>query len=95
MPTLPEGRWFVRRETGLLPPRGITKRITTARGTTYLLGVGFGRFDVVRRDATVVLEYRIWPIRDVLRYDSHAECWRGAGLVFGWRFCRFRLEPVV
>lgn len=62
-------------------------------GTTYLFGVRMGRFDVRHLDGAVVLEYRVWPIRDELRFESESGLWRGRGLLLGRWFCDFRLEP--
>lgn len=88
-----DGTWAVRRVSGLLPPRGITKRIAGGLGTTLVLGVPFARFAVVEGTAgrgSAALEYRRLPIRDELELRDGT--WHGVGLLLGRRFCRFMLE---
>jgi hypothetical protein len=84
-PTL-DGRWRVRRLSGLLPP-GVTKQIASPSGETRLFGRLFGRFDV-HGDRLV---YRFWPIVDVVE-AAEPGTFVGRGLAFGLCFCRFRLE---
>ena len=84
-----EGAWRVERISGLLPPTGVTKRITGRTGTTRLLGLPVAAFRV----QGLSLIYRFLPIRDELtpRVDGS---WEGRGLVLGRQFCRFRLIRV-
>jgi hypothetical protein len=90
-----EGRWYVRRESGLLPP-GVTKRIAAGRGWTLLLGLPVAPFRVLAADGAPsperTLRYRVLPIRDELRPREDGS-WEGRGLLLGLEFCRFRLEP--
>ena len=84
------GRWRVRRVSGLLPP-GVTKEIDGPLGRTLLFGCHFGAFRV----DGARLVYRFWPIVDWLDAPQAAsEPITGRGTVFGWTFCRFRLEPM-
>jgi hypothetical protein len=82
------GKFRVRRLSGLLPPFGVTKRITGLRGMTYLFGLPFGKFRVIGRRFV----YTWWPIVDEL--DGEDERGPvGRGRLFGFfTFCRFRLE---
>jgi hypothetical protein len=88
-----EGRWKVRRESGLLPPRGVSKRIGPGSGWTLLLGLPVASFRVERAGGeTCTLRYRLLPIRDELSLRADGS-WAGRGLLLGREFCRFRLEP--
>ena len=50
---------------------------------------GFFRVDGAR------LVYRFWPIVDLLDGPATAsDPITGRGTIFGWTFCRFRLEPI-
>ncbi|MBF5043897.1 hypothetical protein FGE12_15965 [Aggregicoccus sp. 17bor-14] len=90
-----EGRWYVRRVSGLLPP-GVTKRIGVGSGWTLLLGLPVAPFRVLGAQgapsADRVLRYRVLPIRDELSPRADGS-WEGRGLLLGLEFCRFRLEP--
>ena len=81
-----DGSWRVVRESGVLPPFGLSKRISGEHGWTLVAGVPAAYFRV----AGHTLEYVGWPVRDELdpRYDGS---WSGRGLMFGREFCRFRL----
>lgn len=82
----PAGRWRVERLSGLLPPRGLRKRIGEESGWTLFGPVPLAYFR--RRGAT--LDYVLWPVRDELtRMDDGS--WVGRGLLLGREFCRFRL----
>jgi hypothetical protein len=86
------GKWLVRREAGLLPNAGLSKRIRTdGRGVTRILGVPLLPFRVSMRPDGLgaELHYRFLPVRDVLVPELDA--WSGRGLIFGREFCRFRL----
>ena len=87
-----EGRWKVRRESGLLPPRGVSKRIGAGSGWTLLLGLPVAPFRVERAGEGRTLRYRLLPIRDELSLRADGS-WAGRGLLLGREFCRFRLEP--
>jgi len=88
-----EGQWKVRRESGLLPPRGVSKRIGAGRGWTLLLGLPVAPFRVERAGGEAhTLRYRLLPIRDELSPRADGS-WAGRGLLLGREFCRFRLEP--
>jgi hypothetical protein len=80
------GRWRVERVSGLLPPRGVRKRIDRGRGTTWVGPIPVGFFRIEDR----MLDYAGWPIRDELRPAENGE-WIGRGLIFGRQFCVFRL----
>ena len=81
-----DGCWRVERESGVLPPFGVSKRIFGNAGWTLLGGVPVAHFRV--RGST--LGYVGWPVKDVLtpREDG---TWGGRGLMLGREFCRFRL----
>lgn len=82
------GRFRVRRESGFLPP-GVTKQLESGAGVTRWFGVPVGRFRV----DGAVLDYLRWPVQDAIALGGDG-LWHGEGRLFGWRFCRFRLEPV-
>jgi hypothetical protein len=76
----------VERESGLLPPFGLRKRIRGRSGVTLFGGVPVAWFRVEGS----VLSYRGVPIRDVLvRIDD--DTFSGEGRLLGRPFCRFRL----
>jgi hypothetical protein len=75
----------VQRISGLLPP-GVSKRIEGVQGVTRLFGLPVGRFRV-EGDRFV---YRAWPVVDEVEPTPDGG-FVGAGLLFGRRFCRFRL----
>jgi hypothetical protein len=81
-----EGHWRVRRISGLLPP-GVTKQIGSTTGRTLLFGIPIGSF----RIAGHRLIYRLWPIVDEVEAGPDG-LFVGRGRLFGWPFCRFRLE---
>ena len=84
------GAWRVRRVSGLLPP-GVTKEIQGQFGRTLVFGCHFGSFRV----DGARLVYRFWPIVDLLDGPATAsDPITGRGTIFGWTFCRFRLEPI-
>lgn len=81
-----EGDWRVERESGLLPPLGVSKRIGSRTGWTFLAGVPVAPFRVVG----TTLEYLGWPVTDELAPRADGT-WEGRGLLLGREFCRFRL----
>jgi hypothetical protein len=81
-----EGRWRVERESGVLPPFGVAKRIAGGEGWTLLGGVPVAPF---RLEGTTLV-YRGWPVRDELEPRGDGS-WSGRGLLLGREFCRFRL----
>jgi hypothetical protein len=81
-----DGRWRVERESGLLPPFGVTKHIRSDRGSTCLFGVPVAFFRV--RGAKLV--YRGLPVEDDLSPRPDGS-WSGRGRLLGREFCRFRL----
>lgn len=83
-----EGTWRVERESGLLPPFGVGKRIAGGEGWTTVAGVPVAPFRV----AGSTLVYRGWPVRDVLEPSADGT-WTGRGVLLGREFCRFRLIP--
>jgi hypothetical protein len=83
------GTWRVRRISGMLPP-GVTKQIDGQLGRTLLFGLHFGAF---RIDGARLI-YSFWPIVDLLELpETVSQPITGRGTIFGWTFCRFRLEP--
>jgi hypothetical protein len=82
------GQWHVRRESGLLPPFGIQKRIGPSAGVTCIGIVPVLPFRIRGNE----LRYWLLPIVDVLTPQPDGT-WAGRGLIFGREFCRFRLEP--
>jgi hypothetical protein len=86
-----DGEWRIERESGALPPFGLSKRIFGDGGWTLVGGVPAARFRVRRREGeSARLDYVGWPVVDELtpREDG---TWAGRGLMFGREFCRFRL----
>lgn len=83
------GHWKVRRVSGILPPRGIEKRIGASSGWTLIGKLPVARFRV----EGLCFRYQWLPIRDVLTQGEDGD-WLGRGKLFGWEFCRFRLERV-
>jgi hypothetical protein len=81
-----DGRWRVERESGLLPPFGLTKTIAGNRGWTRAAGIPVAPFGV---DGTTLV-YRGWPVRDELTPRPDGS-WDGRALLLGREFCRFRL----
>jgi hypothetical protein len=81
-----DGSWRIEREAGVLPPFGLSKRISGERGWTLVAGVPAAYFHV--RGHT--LDYLGWPVRDQLEARADGS-WGGRGLIFGREFCRFRL----
>ena len=81
-----DGAWRVERESGALPPFGVTKRISGEHGWTLVAGLPAGYFRVHGH----VLDYLGWPVKDVLT-PSEDGSWAGRGLFLGREFCRFRL----
>jgi hypothetical protein len=84
-----DGVWRVERESGVLPPFGLSKKIAGGEGWTRALGVPVAPFRV----AGHTLVYRGWPVRDELEPRADGS-WDGRSLVLGREFCRFRLVPV-
>lgn len=82
-----DGHWTVERESGLLPPLGLSKRIRGRSGTTRVLGVPVARFTV--RGTT--LDYAPLPVRDELVPTSDG-AWHGTAYALGARFGTFRLR---
>ena len=84
--------WRVVRESGALPPFGVSKRIFGARGWTLLAGAPAAHF-MGRRPAShpAVLFSVGLPVRPVLAARD-STTWDGRGLLLGREFCRFRLE---
>jgi hypothetical protein len=83
-----DGRWKVRRESGLLPPFGIGKRIRHGKGWTELVYVPILPFRV----NGLTLTYLFVPIRDELTPRGDGT-FGGVAYFLGWRFCHFRMEP--
>jgi hypothetical protein len=80
------GSWRVERESGLLPPLGLTKTISGDTGWTNAVGLPVAPFRV----EGTTLVYRGWPIRDELEAQADGS-WVGRGFVLGREFCKFRL----
>jgi hypothetical protein len=81
-----DGEWRVERESGLLPPFGLSKTIRGGTGWTRAVGLPVAAFRV----AGTTLVYRGWPVRDEL--ESRADgSWSGRGVLLGQEFCTFRL----
>ncbi len=87
-----DGVWKVVRESGILPPFGVSQRIFGEAGWTLVAGAPAAHFRV-RRPASdrAVLDYVGLPVRDEL-VARDATTWDGRGLLLGREFCRFRLE---
>jgi hypothetical protein len=81
-----DGDWRVERESGFLPPFGISKTIRGESGWTCAAGLPVAPFRVVG----TTLVYRGWPVRDELAAGRDGS-WRGRGMLLGREFCRFRL----
>jgi hypothetical protein len=81
-----EGSWRVEWEAGLLPPKGVSKRIWSDRGYSALFGIPVAWF----RLAGGRLRYLGLPIVDELS-ELPDGSWSGRGLLFGREFCRFRM----
>jgi hypothetical protein len=81
-----DGSWLVKRESGVLPPFGVGKRIRGREGWTTLGGVPAAPFRV----AGTTLVYRGWPVRDELEPQADGS-WHGRGFLLGREFCRFSL----
>ena len=81
-----DGDWRVERESGLLPPFGLSKTIRGGSGWTRAAGLPVAPFHV----AGTTLDYRGWPVRDELAERADGS-WSGRGLLLGREFCRFRL----
>ena len=81
-----DGAWRVEREAGVLPPFGLSKRISGGTGWTLLGGVPAAYFRV--KGTTLV--YVGWPVRDELTPRGDGS-WSGRGTLFGREFCRFRM----
>ena len=81
------GRWKVRRESGLLPPIGVRKVISGDPGWTLLGFIPVAPFKVEGTE----LRYKLWPVRDEVIFRDGT--WYGRGYLFGKKFCEFRLEP--
>jgi hypothetical protein len=87
-----DGVWRVVRESGALPPFGVSKRIFGSAGWTLLAGAPAAHFRVRRPDSDrAILDYVGLPVRDEL-VARDATSWEGRGLLLGREFCRFRLE---
>jgi hypothetical protein len=84
-----DGVWRVEREAGVLPPVGLSKKISGREGWTRALGVPVAPFRGVGR----TLVYRGWPLRDELTPRADGS-WSGRGLLLGREFCRFRMFRV-
>ncbi len=82
-----EGAWKVRRESGLLPPFGIHKRIKGDRGWTMLGPIPIAPFKV----EGTRLRYTFLPLEDELDLLDDGT-FVGRGYVLGKKFCRFRME---
>ncbi len=85
MPGL-DGCWRIERKSGVLPPFGLSKRISGEDGWTLIAGVPAAYFRVDGH----ILDYAGWPVRDELHPRGDGS-WDGRGLMFGREFCRFRL----
>jgi hypothetical protein len=84
-----DGMWRVERETGVLPPFGLSKKIEGGQGWTRALGLPVAPFRVAGR----TLVYRGWPVRDELEPRADGS-WAGRGLILGREFCSFRMVRV-
>ena len=86
-----DGSWRIERESGVLPPFGLSKRIFGGSGWTLLGGLPAGHFSVRKDDSgRTVLDYVGWPVKDELTPREDGS-WAGRGLLLGREFCRFRL----
>ena len=83
-----QGRWRIRRRSGLIPPVGVSKRIGPHSGCTLLFGIPVAWFRVRGRE----LRYRVLPIVDELT-PGPGGSWLGTGRALGWEFCRFAMHP--
>lgn len=83
-----DGSWKVRRESGLLLPFGIRKKIRGATGWTKLAFLPILPFRV----KGLTFDYHVVPIRDELSLRPDGSI-GGAGYFLGLPFCRFRMEP--
>ncbi|HWC32522.1 MAG TPA: hypothetical protein VG709_05275 [Actinomycetota bacterium] len=81
-----DGSWRIERESGVLPPFGLSKLIAGEHGWTLVGGLPAAYFRVHGH----TLDYLGWPIRDELHPRKDGS-WGGRGLMFGREFCRFRL----
>ena len=81
-----DGVWRVERESGLLPPFGLSKTIQGGAGWTRAAGLPVAPFRV----AGCTLVYRGWPVRDELSARPDGS-WSGRGVLLGREFCTFRL----
>jgi hypothetical protein len=90
-----DGRWALRRESGLLPPlRVLHKRIDGRRGSTRLGRLVRLPFRVEDGPAGPELVYAgpLRVVRDRLEPDGNGG-WAGQAHVFGVRVGRFRMMP--
>jgi hypothetical protein len=85
-----DGRWKVRRESGLLPPFGVRKQIHGDRGWTLLGPLPVAPF-AVKEDQRLL--YKLLPVRDELERRADG-VYFGRAYFLGLRFCTFRMEPL-
>ncbi len=85
-----DGVWKVERESGALPPFGLSKRIFGESGWTLLAGLPAAYFNVRLSGEHATLDYVGWPVRDELE-PAEDGTWAGRGVMLGREFCRFRL----
>jgi hypothetical protein len=85
-----DGVWKIERESGALPPFGLSKRIFGASGWTLVAGLPAAYFNVILHGEDATLDYLVWPVRDELTPREDGS-WGGRGLVLGREVCRFRL----
>jgi hypothetical protein len=85
-----DGVWRIERESGALPPFGLSKRIFGTSGWTLVASVPAAYFTVRLHGAGATLDYLGWPVRDELSPREDGS-WSGRGLLLGREFCRFRL----
>ena len=89
-----DGIWRVERESGVLPPFGVSKRIFGDGGWTLVADLPVAHFRVRRpSEERAVLDYLALPVRDEL--EAQGDGWAGRGVLLGREICRFRLirEP--
>jgi hypothetical protein len=85
-----DGVWRIERESGVLPPFGLSKRIFGTSGWTLVAGLPAAYFTVRLHAEDATLDYVGWPVRDELSPREDGS-WSGRGLLLGREFCRFRL----
>ena len=90
------GLWKVERLTGVVPMRGLYKRVAGDRGgtgATWSPLPDFG-FHLTESADSVLLVYDapLSTMRDELRREANG-CWLGRAWLAGWQYAWFRLTP--